>query len=78
MCQILEARQIGQLNVQRVDIEPRIWAHQNYENPNKHDEYVVGKNEVIDNWEEEEGKETQNQKGRKRPQPWQDFLFVFL
>lgn len=65
MSQILEPSQVGQFDVQRIDVEPSVGAGNEDRNPNQHDEDVVGENEVIHDGEEEERKESEGNEGGK-------------
>jgi hypothetical protein len=76
--QILQFRQVGQLQIQRVDDHPAINRTDYDETPHKGHQNVVGKDQVVDNRKEQEGQQSENRKHCESPQPWHNFVLVFL
>lgn len=78
MCQILKLRQIRQLKIQRVYNKPAINRHRNENNPDHRHSDVVEENQIVDNGEEEECEESEADEHTEAPQPWNDFILIFL
>lgn len=78
MSQILQLGQIGQLQVQRIDDQPTVGAHDQQQRPQHHHHPVVEENQIVHDCKEQERQQPDDGEHGERPQPWHDFMLVFL
>lgn len=78
MRQIFKFRQVGKLQVERVNDEPAVNRNRDYHYPQHCHCDVVEENQVVDDGEEKKREESKADEDAEAPEPWNDSVFVFL
>jgi len=78
MGQILQFGEIHQFQEQRVHHSPAIDAQHTEDRPQEHHNHIVGKVQIVDNGEEDQGQSAPNSENGKGPQPGHYLPFIFL
>lgn len=78
MCQILQLREVRELQVERVHNEPAVEGNRDYHDPQHRHGDVVEENQVVDDGEEEKCEESESDENPERPKPRNDSRLIFL
>lgn len=78
MCQILQSRDAGKLQIARVHQQPTVGSQRQQQRPDDHNEHIVEEHQIVDDGKENEPEQAKEPPHQRRPHPGQHSFLVLL